>query len=587
MKDCYILGLHDGHCATASLMKNGKLIACVSEERFVNKKNESGIPINAINYCLKFAKITSKDITRVILASKFMAPVSGRMYAKDEEKKNSFSLLYKTVQKLRKILYKSPKVHDWFYERFSGYFYRKSEENRKQNIAKKLNISEEKITLQEHHLGHAYTAMYGSGFLEKNEPFLVLTLDGEGDGICSTVSIVKNGKIRRIAKTTNAYSIGLLYLEVTRYLGMKPLEHEYKVMGLAPYAYKDNVKEVYELLKDFIGVKGLKFEGKFHSHEYQKILGERLKLKRFDIISGAIQMLTEELLEKWVTNCIKTTGINKIAFAGGVFMNVKANMKLANIKELKEFFIFPSGGDESLAIGAGYYGYEQYCEKNKIKVNIEPLDNLYLGPEVEDKEILEEFNKLNINNKYKLEKPKNVEKKIAELLSKGEIVARCTGRMEWGARALGNRSILADPSRWTTLKEINEAIKCRDFWMPFAPVIMKEHEEEYIINPKKIKMPYMVLAFDSTKNAEKEMIAAMHPYDKTIRPQILEREWNERYHEIIKQFQKITKRGVLLNTSFNLHGYPIAKGAKEALFILKNSGLKYLSINNYLVSKLR
>jgi len=173
---------------------------------------------------------------------------------------------------------------------------------------------------------------------------------------------------------------------------------------------------------------------------------------------------------------------------------------------------------------------------------------------------------------------------IAELLIKGEIVARCKDRMEFGARALGNRSILADASDLKCTRTINMMIKNRDFWMPFAPVIMKEREHDYIVNPKNIASPYMILSFDTTDKRE-DLIAAIHQADFTARPQVIEKDFNPDYYKILKEFEKNTGKGALLNTSFNLHGYPIVLGPEEAMWVFENSGLKYLALGNYLITK--
>jgi len=185
---------------------------------------------------------------------------------------------------------------------------------------------------------------------------------------------------------------------------------------------------------------------------------------------------------------------------------------------------------------------------------------------------------------FKVKKIKNIELAVARLLAQKKIVARCKGRMEFGARALGNRSILADPANLHCLREINLLVKKRDFWMPFAPVILSERVSDYLINPKKIASPYMILSFDTTSRY-KELIAAVHQADLTARPQVIDKQSNPDYYSILKEFEKITGRGALLNTSFNLHGFPIVYGPKEALEVFRDSDLKYLALGNYLLEK--
>ena len=416
MEDIYILGVHDGHCSTACLLKNGEIVACASEERFVYKKNEWGMPLNSIEYCLTEAKISSKDLNKVVLASKFMSPIIRGSSENTITNTKSSRFVYLGLQKIRKILLNSPEIHNFFYKKIQPKLAKKSAKERKKYLLDLLKIPKNRLIVQDHHESHAYSAMYSSDFLNKNKDFLVLTLDGEGDGLCATVNTVRGGKLTRISSTINSYSLGLLYAIITKYLGMKVLEHEYKVMGLAPYANEYYTKKTYNELKNFIWLEGLEFRSSYHSRKYYDFIKEKLSGHRFDGIAGAIQKFTEELVINWVKRCIKKTKINNIVFAGGVFMNVKVNMKITEMKEIGDVFFMPGCGDESLAIGSAYYGYEIYCNKIKKPVNISPLGHLYLCPDVNEKEIKNFFGK---NRRYKIRKLKNVPKEIAKLLSKG------------------------------------------------------------------------------------------------------------------------------------------------------------------------
>lgn len=231
-----------------------------------------------------------------------------------------------------------------------------------------------------------------------------------------------------------------------------------------------------------------------------------------------------------------------------------------------------------------------YAEQRKENdQKIQPLKDFYLGDDFSDESVLKEIKKneklsKKAKDEFKWKHVKSIEKVIAKLLAEGQIVARCKGRMEFGARALGNRSILADPSDLRCLREINMMVKKRDFWMPFAPVMLKERADEYIINKKGVAADYMILSFDTTEKYS-DFIAAVHQADLTARPQIISSEMNPDYYKILKEFEKVTGRGVLLNTSFNLHGFPIVHGPKEALEVFRDSGLKYLAVGNYLVEK--
>ena len=266
-------------------------------------------------------------------------------------------------------------------------------------------------------------------------------------------------------------------------------------------------------------------------------------------------------------------------------MNVKVNKKVGELAQVKRAFFMPSAGDESTPIGACYLGYIRACEEQKLTPSIKPLKNLYLGPSFTDDEIERFLKKGKYFDKYNIEYKKDIEKDIAMLLYDNKVVARMAGRMEWGARSLGNRAILANPQNDKVIMVINEQLKDRDFWMPFAPTILAERMSDYCIDPKNIEAPYMATSFDSTSRAQQELKADLHPYDFTLRPQVLYADWNREYYKDKKEFEKLTGIGGLLNTSFNLHGRPIVLGPKEAMHAFENSGLEYMALEHFLISK--
>ncbi len=400
------------------------------------------------------------------------------------------------------------------------------------------------------------------------------------------MNIFYGKKLLPISKSKKTASIGYLYAITTMYLGMKPLQHEFKVMGLAPYAKGHNVNKVYSKLKKLIWINNqLQFQSKFNMPFADNFFLEEMKFQRFDSIAGAIQKLTEELTCEWIKAAIKKTGIRNIALSGGVFMNVKANMKITQLEEVDSLFVMPSCGDEANAMGACFYGYKKYCEENNLNFYPKPIEDLYLGPEYDNEYIEKLIKEKNLNEKYKISKLTNINKEVAKLLAKGKIVARCSGKSEWGARALGNRSILANPKEKDTIRILNESIKDRDFWMPFTPSILDKFERKYIINPKKIFSPYMATTFDSTPLAQKDLVAAIHPYDFTVRPQMVTKKHNKDYYEIIDEFRRLTGIGGILNTSFNLHGEPNVLAPEDALHTVENSALKFLAMRDYLFEK--
>jgi carbamoyltransferase len=575
------LGIYHGHNATAALLDDrGRVLICVSEERFTNKKSYTGFPYCSIRYILQQCKKKIR-IEKVGLPFKYMNVV----FLSSAEGKGRVEKINRLLSFARLLLLRfNREIHNLLYGIYTEIIGKRMANNQRRFTSLHLKIPLSKVYCWDHHLCHAYAAYYLSPFNKKDA--LVLTLDGEGDKLCATVNTVKKGgNFQTLARTPLGNSLGWIYMDLTKYLGMNPNEHEYKVMGLAPYAKEKYGQLVYERIRDWIAVDGLKFKAKFDTHLSYLFLKKELEGFRFDNIAWAFQKLLEDKICEWVQNCIRETKLATVCCGGGVFMNVKANMRISQLPEVNKLWIMPSAGDESTAIGAAIASYLEYCRERGIKARITPIRGIYWGPAYSNSEIRRFLQKGKWNKKFRVEFYKDIEKVIANLLAKGEIVARLAGRMEWGARALGNRSILANPSNPDIVRTINEYVKARDFWMPFAGSILEERADEYIVNPKKIVGDYMIMAYDSTSLARKELRAALHPYDFTIRPQIVRKEWNPSYYRIIKEFEKITGIGGVLNTSFNLHGYPIVKGPKEAMFVFENSEIRYLAMENYIISK--
>jgi carbamoyltransferase len=261
-------------------------------------------------------------------------------------------------------------------------------------------------------------------------------------------------------------------------------------------------------------------------------------------------------------------------------------MCIADLPEVETLAICPSPGDDSTAIGAAYWGYEQECRRQGVHFEPEPLKNLYLGREYSSCEIEKSIERFRSNGPTcDVERTDQIARRIAELLAAGKIVARFAGRMEFGARALGNRSLLANPSDPRSVGVLNRQIKSRDFWMPFAGTILSERELDYLDNPKSLPAPYMVLTFTTTGRARVELQSAMHPADHTMRPQVLDEGTNPSYYAVIKHFEALTGIGGVLNTSFNLHGEPIVCSPQDALDTFSRSGLQYLALGDFLISK--
>ena len=568
-KNCF-LGIHDGHNCGAALIIDGEVVAAVNEERLSRNKNDSGYPRQSIDEVLKIGGVQAVDLNHVVFASNFM-----HTKAHLEE----ISLWYPVGIKEQKADQSRPKE----------YARQLFEIRRKERIEESVNhlgIEIEKVEFVEHHRAHLTAAYYTAPTLNPGKKILGLTCDGAGDNLCATVSICKDNNIDRISKTDRHASLGKIYSRVTYLMGMTPWEHEYKVMGLAPYSDPKYAHAAAEPLRGLLRVShdGLSFilNSEVSTNYCYETLRDAYERERFDNMAGGVQLFTEEILVEWIRGCIAHTGITDIVCGGGVFMNVKANMCIAALPEVTSMYVMPSAGDESLSIGAALDSYYRATKDTNFSKSI--IKNLYLGADKaeEEKNVID---RAKSSKGFNVFKPQDMSMSIAELLSKGEIVAVCRGRMEWGARALGNRSILCAANDFRRINEINNMIKMRDFWMPFAPSIIEERASEYFNDPKNIHPKFMTFAFNVIEGRQQDLAAASHPKDHTIRPQIVSIDSNPDYHSILSKYLNITGHGVILNTSFNLHGEPIVYGAKDAFRVLELSGLRHLALNNFIISK--
>jgi carbamoyltransferase len=571
-----VTGLHVGHNAAAALVEDGRLAFAIQEERLSRLKNQGGLPLLAVESIARMSQAPDGGgpSQHIALAGKNLS----LCYWKREDilrwaGHGAPSLLARAKGLARK----NPALSAWINQRkWNGIA---------EGLAPVIGRQEDSAHGMDHHLCHAATAYFGWGNLD--DDILVLTCDGAGDGLSATVNIGRNGKIRRIVSVDESDSIGALYGKVTFLSGMVPLEHEYKLMGLAPYAEKaresQKISEELERLFVFERRNPMSWHrtGDCPPVQYSaQFLATLLARKRFDHIAAGVQLFIERFVIRWVRACIRETGIHRVALSGGVFMNVKANQKILNLPEVEELFIFPSCGDETNSIGAAWLLHQHLTNQTPQK-----LGHFYLGPEFSDDEIEKELVNYRFNSTVERTFHTEVEKPVAELLAKGQIVARFKGRMEFGARALGNRSILANPAVPGVVKVINEMIKCRDFWMPFAPSVLAERSERYFCKPKPVDAPYMILTLDSRQEKRNAMAAAIHPYDLTGRPQEVFQSWNPEYHRLIRHFEEMTGEAIILNTSFNLHGEPVVCSPRDALRVFDVSGLEYLAIGNFLLSK--
>lgn len=567
-----VLGIHDGHNASAALLDGGRVVAALQEERLTRRKNEFAFPARAIRWVLESTDTRPDDLDGVAVASRHIPyPWTREELLRQYADSQGFLRLSRDLLKVTPAALLRP-------------YLRKRRRSLRERALEAAGLPLERVTWVDHHTAHAAAAYLAGPYGQ--EDVLVMTADGEGDGICASIRIGSGGRLGSpIATVGYEHSLGGIYSMITYIMGMVPLEHEYKVMGLAPYCRSEPADRGFAAFRDllrFDDADGLTWKRGpgvphvFHSVKYFRRLVREL---RFDAVAAGLQRFTEEHLSSWVRNAVGATGIRRVALGGGVFMNVKANMCIREMSEVDDVFVFPSCTDDTNSIGAAL------LVTNTTDPSIttgQGIGDMYWGPDIAENidRAVARAEELG----FQVEAPSDVDAEVVGLLEGGEIVARAAGRMEFGARALGNRSILADPTHPGVVRTINEMVKSRDFWMPFAPAMLAERAGEYVHNPRNVDAPYMIMAFETTE-ARRDFPAAIHPYDETARPQFVRSEHNPGFHRLLRLFAERTGRAVLLNTSFNLHGFPIVSSGEDALHVFENCDLRWLALGPYLIRK--
>jgi carbamoyltransferase len=590
-----ILAVTLERCSGCSVFVDDRIVFSSSEERYTRKKSDALFPKNSIKNALKYCKIEPKELDHVLICGNRLSLIPSIMreystFSVDDQlramneywypkliqgKDVSYVNLFKNKIDLENYPFNTEwgKKFDYFalQNPYSIDDETKVSEFFKTTLSSLLNIEKTKILHIEHDTCHAAYALYGSKLREKNT--LIITADAWGDDLSATISIFDGKKINRVKEYNHKdFQLARIYRYTTLVLRMLANEHEYKVMGLAPYHKSVKTEEVERVFENMQSLDGLEFSFNSEIKDIFHYLNESLKYFRFDHIASGLQSFTEKILLEWFSNIIKEYNVSEVVYSGGISMNVKANLVISKIPEIKKFFVCGAGTDETLPMGACYH----YAEINNISPK--PLENLYLG----DDSFYTEDELIDLTN-FTVTRFESV-KQILDKLLDNKIIGICRGRMEMGQRALGNRSIIADPRNILNVEKINDSIKNRDFWMPFAPIVLEEYQDVLIENPKKIESPHMTIAFE-TKNGKQTIPATVHRSDGTARAQLLKKSVNPELWELIFQFYKKTEVPAILNTSLNLHGFPIVRTIDDALNVFKNSKLDVLWLNNHIIEK--
>ena len=576
------------HDSAAAIIKDGQIVAAAQEERFTRKKHDASFPSKAIQYCLSECNTSLDEVSYIVFYEKPFI---------------KFERLLETYLSFapRGFVSFAKAMPLWLKEKL---FQRKSLEKELSNIAQEKNYKPS-LLFSEHHLSHAASAFYPSPF----EKALILTMDGVGEWTTTSLAIGNGAEINIIKEIHFPHSIGLLYSAFTYFLGFKVNSGEYKVMGLAPYG-----KPIYKnlILENLIDVKS---DGSYRlnlkyfdycigltmtSRHFHTLFNSEPRKPEGDItqfhmdIASSIQAVTEEVVLKLTSSVAKEYGLPNLCLAGGVALNCVANGKILQSKAFERIWIQPAAGDAGGALGAALSAYHKHCEQPRVlnTTKKDAMQGSYLGPSFCQQSIEQELTQMGAI--YTTLNKDDLIQICATLLSEQKVVGWFQGRMEFGPRALGARSILADPRSANMKNILNRKIKFRESFRPFAPSILEEQASDWF--NLEIDAPYMqfVVNVSPTKTYEftsvgvtdrRSSIPAVTHIDFTSRVQTVHADTNTRYHDLLKEFYKLTDCPILINTSFNIRGEPIVSSPKDAYNCFMGTNMDNLVIGNCLLSK--
>jgi len=565
----YILGISCYyHDSAACVLKDGKVIAAVEEERFSRKKFDDEFPKNAIDYCMQEAGIKSKELDCVAFYDKSVL--------KFERLLDNFIAM--APKGLGSFLDVIPK---WLHKRIWL----------KEEIKKHLDGFKGKIIFPEHHLSHAAYSFFTSSFTQA----AILTVDGVGEWTTTSFGFAQDASIKLAHDLRWPHSLGMFYSAFTYYLGFKVNEGEYKLMGLSAYGEP----KYYDLIiKELLDVKddgSFQLNMKYFAFPYDKVMinqkfqhlfglqvrkeDSEFNQQHFDI-AASTQLVLEDILLKMVNYIYEKTHQKNLCLGGGVALNGVANSRILKEGPFTQIFIPPSPGDAGSAVGCALYAYYSHFKKEWIpqKDEVNVSNNVYIGPHYSNDEIKTFLDSKNIH--YDFLEREELLKKTAKLIESQNVVGWYQGRMEWGPRALGNRSILADPRNPKMKDILNEKIKHRESFRPFAPSILEEYAFEYF--DLEVTSPYMLLVANVKKP---DVIPAITHVDGTGRLQTVSKKSNHLYYDLISEFHKLTGVPVLVNTSMNVRGEPIVNTPEQAYAMLLKTEMDYQVMGNYLIKR--
>jgi carbamoyltransferase len=594
----YILGVSAYYHDSAScLVRDGQVIAAAQEERFTRKKHDSAFPNHAISYCLKEAGITPREVDYIVFYDK--------PFLKFERLLETY-LAY-APKGLRSFIASMPV---WLKDKL---FQKSMISDALKDLWGKEVKWEERLLFSEHHLSHAASAFFPSPF----ESAAVLTMDGVGEWATTSLAIGQGNKLDVVKEIHFPHSLGLLYSAMTYYIGFKVNSGEYKVMGLAPYG-----KPIYaNLIKKYLI--DIKEDGSFalDMSYFNYCTGLTMTSKKFDDVFGgpprkpesqltqremdlaaSVQAVTEEVVIKLAKGIAKVTGQKNLCLAGGVALNCVANGKLLRQNIFDDIWIQPAAGDAGGAVGAALGAYYIMLGQSRVvdKNTLDGMKGSYLGPEYSQSQIEKELDQCGAV--YAVHSSHEVVAKTAQALADGKAIGWMNGRMEFGPRSLGGRSILADPRSPTMQKLLNLKVKYRESFRPFAPSVLREDVSEWF--DLYSDSPYMLLVADVSKSKRRAMspeeetlfgieklnilrssIPSVTHVDYSARVQTVHEETNPRYHQLIKQFKELTGCPVLVNTSFNVRGEPVVCTATDAFRCFMGTELDILVVGNAFLEK--